>query len=507
MRKHLSTAIVTAFVIFAFAAPVVAATNPFVDVPSGHWAYDDLEWLLAERVISGYPDGAFKGRQPATRFEVAAVIARTLPLIDLDKADIQEMNALKRLFNEFKDELDALGVKLDQLNPSIAIFKERLSGWRLSGVLIMDVELWQHDLYGGYGDFNFKRARIYFNRWFGENEEMFFQAGFERANDTFRAESFYVEFPTWFGTYMTVGIFNWDWESPYYFRTGGISDLGNMSYITDREFQAIGIRKSFELGTFRMLVHRPNLEVVKGAFASVWETAAIAEIQIAERVGLDIGFQYMWGDDGSVAIEYSLLDEHKHKVDSLFTYFGGLRFKFNDDIELKGIYYGQRSIGEYQLNSDPPVEWNKSPYAYKLALDISQDLLGFTSLWLGYDFIGKDFWTLNGDGDFEINPVRDYHWAHDTRIWRLGAIQRWNDKWRSWVYFAYHTIIDPVDNDGNSISNVNGTQWGIGVEYSYNSYLTFALNYVHSIFDNVANTSDTIPGDNHFLRFRTQINF
>jgi len=507
MKKILSTAIITAFAVLAFAASVVAATNPFIDVPSGHWAYDDLEWLIAEGVISGYPDGTFKGRQPATRYEMASIIARTLPLVDLDKADVQEMNALKRLFAEFSDELDALGVKLDELDPRLAVLNERLNGWRFSGVLIMDVDSWQHEERGRDAYFNFRRGRLYFNRWFGENEDIFFQGSFERTTDTFNVQSFYVEFPTWFGTYMTVGLFSWDWESPYYFRTGGISDLGNLSYITDRDYDAIGIRKSFLLGTFRMFVHKPNIDIVRGASAKVWEAAAIAELQLTERLGLDIGFQYMWGDDGSVAIEYAGFDEHKYTFDSLFTYFGGLQFEFNDYIGFRGIYYGQKFKGEYQLNSDPPDKLDNSPHAYKLALDISQDLLGFTSLWLGYDFIGKDFWTFNGDGEFEINPVRDLHWAHDTRIWRIGAIQQWNNSWRSWAYFAHHTIIDPVDNGGNKIGNVNGTQWGIGVEYRYNSYVAFALNYVHSNFDNVVNADNTIPGDNHLLRFRTQVSF
>ena len=70
MKKFLAVFAVIALV--AFAAPAFAA-NPFMDVPAGHWAYDAVAQLEASGVISGYHDGAFKGAQPATRYEVASV--------------------------------------------------------------------------------------------------------------------------------------------------------------------------------------------------------------------------------------------------------------------------------------------------------------------------------------------------------------------------------------------------------------------------------------------------
>ena len=57
-----------------------AATNPFMDVPMNHWAYDAIGQLAARGVLSGYPDGTYKGKQPTTRYEMASALARALAL-------------------------------------------------------------------------------------------------------------------------------------------------------------------------------------------------------------------------------------------------------------------------------------------------------------------------------------------------------------------------------------------------------------------------------------------
>ena len=48
----------------------------FPDVPADHWAYEAVNRLNLAGVISGYPDGEFKGNNPVTRYEVAAMLDR-----------------------------------------------------------------------------------------------------------------------------------------------------------------------------------------------------------------------------------------------------------------------------------------------------------------------------------------------------------------------------------------------------------------------------------------------
>ncbi len=57
------------------AIPVLA--SPFSDLPEeSHWALDAVRMLAALGIIDGYPDGTYKGTQPATRYEVALIVAR-----------------------------------------------------------------------------------------------------------------------------------------------------------------------------------------------------------------------------------------------------------------------------------------------------------------------------------------------------------------------------------------------------------------------------------------------
>ncbi|NLI96718.1 MAG: S-layer homology domain-containing protein, partial [Synergistaceae bacterium] len=130
MKKIFALIAVAALV--AFAAPAFAA-NPFADVPMNHWAYDAVAQLAASGIVVGYPDGAYKGGQPATRYELAAVVARALAKVDMEKASKQDLEMLKKLVVEFKSELDALGVKVDKLDARVAVLEERIGGWKFSG--------------------------------------------------------------------------------------------------------------------------------------------------------------------------------------------------------------------------------------------------------------------------------------------------------------------------------------------------------------------------------------
>lgn len=48
------------------------------DVPSGHWAYDAVQSLVQQGILRGYPDGAFHGTKPLTRYEFAVALRSAL---------------------------------------------------------------------------------------------------------------------------------------------------------------------------------------------------------------------------------------------------------------------------------------------------------------------------------------------------------------------------------------------------------------------------------------------
>lgn len=149
-------ALLLAVLALAISAPAFAADGAFTDVPSEHWAYDAVNSLQAAGLVQGYPDGTFQGKRTLSRYEFAMVIARLLPLIgngpvvttpgqppvqpgkvDLSgyatKGDIagfakqSDVDNLRRLVNEFKDELAALGVDVKNIKDQIASLDARLT--------------------------------------------------------------------------------------------------------------------------------------------------------------------------------------------------------------------------------------------------------------------------------------------------------------------------------------------------------------------------------------------
>jgi len=59
----------------AIAATVFSAPK-FSDVPATHWAAKSVDTVTSAKLMSGYPDGTFKGEKPVTRFEFAVALDR-----------------------------------------------------------------------------------------------------------------------------------------------------------------------------------------------------------------------------------------------------------------------------------------------------------------------------------------------------------------------------------------------------------------------------------------------
>jgi hypothetical protein len=152
-----------------------AASGPFADVPTDHWAYTSVEKLRDAGIVIGYPDGTYGGKRAMTRYEFATAIARLLALIPkqvdvsgyalksdipnlggyattdalnsglagkADKSDLtalsndlnnklqqnqQALDALKALVNQFEPELKSLGTDVDAVKASLAGIQARLA--------------------------------------------------------------------------------------------------------------------------------------------------------------------------------------------------------------------------------------------------------------------------------------------------------------------------------------------------------------------------------------------
>lgn len=96
------------------------APNMFRDVDQNHWAYQAVEGLRDRNIVSGYPDGYFKGKRTLTRYEFAVAIDRAVKLVSGGRRDANPMEStlqldardietLRRLLKEFREELASLG--------------------------------------------------------------------------------------------------------------------------------------------------------------------------------------------------------------------------------------------------------------------------------------------------------------------------------------------------------------------------------------------------------------
>ena len=532
MKKY--AALLAIAVLVAFAAPALAVTNPFMDVPMNHWAYDAIAQLASRGVLSGFPDGTYKGKQPTTRYEMASALARALAVVDMTKASKQDVEMLKKLVVEFKDELDALGVKVDQIDKRVAVLESRLGGWKLSGVLRQDLQNNSLDGdgkgTGNLGSANRARSRLFVDRWFGEDESMHFQARFDgdtTGGNAVTLGRFFVEFPVWWDSTITAGRFAWDMEANYYL--GGVNNFSEFmgfgldSWLTDRAVDGMGWRKSIGLGKVSAYVARPkvakftsgNTTATSDSSLSAWELFFMAEMQFTEQIGFDLGVQYFIGDDNSTSYTTSAgTTTPVYDFEDLFTVFAGLRFNFNENIALRGLYYYQDATASTWNTSTS--RWNDigndSTAAYRVHLEVKQDLLKFSSLWLEYNHLEQNFVVPTGDGVvggmFDHDDVITGNAGlvpYDLDIWRVAGQQKWNDKWTTFFTVSGFTLKDAPATVLYS-TDYKATLWGLGAIYHLNSNVGMGLGFAMMDWNSDA---ERFGGklDESIIRFRTQITF
>ncbi len=471
MKKLFALIAVAALV--AFAAPAFAA-NPFADVPMNHWAYDAVAQLAANGIVAGYPDGAYKGGQPATRYEMAAVVARALANVDMNKASKQDLEMLKKLVVEFKSELDALGVKVDKLDARVAVLEERIGGWKFSGNFRFTSK-WADDdsyTYGIDGDTNWTVDRFRWNIVKYVDDKVTLNVRLQGAGgDALSVARAYatVKFP-WDIT-ANFGRFPLDWEADFY-ATDFAGYNMNDAFVTDFDplSTAYWMTKDFSMGNFEAFIAH---EEDSDSDYDYYLYGARMTFNMNENLSFAVNY-----------VKYAYAD---YDGDSS-TLWGDVIVNFNENVAFKGQYFMQ--------DNDDPWFGEDSPNAWKAIVTVNQDMLKFTDLWIEYAQI---------DRGFAFNYADPYAWAakqsvfgyfgaspDDATVLNIVAKQKWNDMW--WTYVRYIDV--DVDNWGGVLDYKGYTG---SVRYNYTPNLWFELGY--DKFD-----SDYIDADN-MVWFRTTVNF
>jgi len=99
----------------------VTSVSQLSDVRPTDWAYQALASLVEKYgCIAGYPDGSFRGNRALTRFEMAAALNACLDVISDRFATKEELDVVRKLMQEYANELATLRGRVDNLEGRIA---------------------------------------------------------------------------------------------------------------------------------------------------------------------------------------------------------------------------------------------------------------------------------------------------------------------------------------------------------------------------------------------------
>ncbi|MBE9033262.1 iron uptake porin [filamentous cyanobacterium LEGE 11480] len=92
----------------------VPSVQIFSDVTPDDWAYEYVKTLNERYNLKiGDADGKFRGNEPLTRYEFASVLAQVLKRVEIFRDQEQEeLNALQRLLNSYRDALTSLRIRM-----------------------------------------------------------------------------------------------------------------------------------------------------------------------------------------------------------------------------------------------------------------------------------------------------------------------------------------------------------------------------------------------------------
>jgi hypothetical protein len=94
------------------------------DVPTGSWAYEAIERLMADGIIERYPDKTFKGTRPLTRYEMAVIADRAVhglkaKMVAGLAVSKDDLDAVRRLLAEYANQVK-------DVQQQVAVLKNRV---------------------------------------------------------------------------------------------------------------------------------------------------------------------------------------------------------------------------------------------------------------------------------------------------------------------------------------------------------------------------------------------
>ena len=69
-------------IVLMFLGFMVMVVAQLSDVPINHWAYESVKRLVSLKILSGYPDGTFRGNENLTRYQAAVALDRLMKYLE-----------------------------------------------------------------------------------------------------------------------------------------------------------------------------------------------------------------------------------------------------------------------------------------------------------------------------------------------------------------------------------------------------------------------------------------
>ena len=467
---------------------------------------------------------------------MASVVARALVTVDAEKASKQDLELLKKLVMEFKDELDALGVKVDSLDKRVAVLEDRLGGWKINGQFWFDARFasnadngqntygFRNNSDGDENQFGFRFARFMITKYIDDNTFFFARFrfnGWQGNPENFTSDRFYVQTKLPWDITFTLGRAYSDWEGDAGLYHGVMGDLEGGLW-KDQKYDGFNFKKSFGMLDAELLVGR-NDDMISDKYGytgtytlntGLEEKEAFADDNAFMEYGLKLqanlsenfylGVMGLYFDADNVDDLPAATANSKYEWNrwirgtelDLQQYGAYLSYSFTPAIALRGYYYWQ-DLDEGWAGA----EFEDNPQAWSVMLDVKQDLLKFTSLWVQYveqdnAFVGPraadQYPAIYG---FDVDtPIND----GTNKTWLVTAEQQWNDKWSSFLQYV------TTDWDSNGYDDTDNYMIGIGYQYTPQIKFWLAYNYI-DYGDNAPSVK--YSGSESVVLFRTAIDF
>lgn len=445
----------------------VAFANPFVDVPVNHWAYEAVNSLVSRGIVEGYPDGTFKGNQTQTRYEFAMQVARMMAVVDFEKASKEDVRLLQRLAVEFNSELEALGVKVSEIDSRLVVVEDNLNNFHFSGEFRFDTTHQTKDSLSPKTSMDVSRFRLYMHKHIDENVSWFGRLG----GESLEWERFYVTVKLPFNLTYIAGKSEFDWES----EAGLVSD-------DDSIFALYG-----ELG------HRVRMSILGGNLDLFWfmrnDEPIFSFDGTVDRTQSLYGLRYF---SGTEMIQFGFFGyQFKDSFDGfpepkLYGVDVGANF---GGVSVKGLYSKMDIEFPVIGSPDNPTHW-------KGMVTVDRDVLRFTDLTVEYAHFDPYFLVMNTPYNFILNSTGGVleggqFVPEETNVLFVRANQMLFDKVETTQRFVQTKLVD---------SNETNKTYSFSVKYHYTPSMFFELGYEHlNHFDNDLNDER--------VRFRVMVYF